>query len=419
MQPPAQVQNAELPAERQRLELRRRAMDAARSVGLAPPQPAITPRSTRVQVQGPRGTCEITGGSVRDVEPAARVRSRDRKRGRVRNGNGSDSSAARQPRRARKPGALAVAMQFDATCGEALVTTHDRDAEYFRSGLQARDGHSEHALPTGLGRLTGMMSSPSQYTAVVKDEGGTLDATPRGDCGQGGTYSDGSDVDAETCGGFGNGDRGAAGLPCGVDAALHSGHSEGGNFDVAPYGNCNERDFDFGNNGDYSKNGDFGNSGDYSENSDFGNSGDYSADGGFDDTARPAAGDRDVEFGERHVHYADGHLDVEAGAFQDARGCSTGDDERGACAVADAECREAAAHYADERDGARGWSSTDEGGEDFCVDARDDAREWSGTDAGGEDFCDDERDDAREWSGTDEGGDEFYDSDAGFGDARW
>ena len=29
MQPPAQVQNAELPAERQRLELRRRAMDAA------------------------------------------------------------------------------------------------------------------------------------------------------------------------------------------------------------------------------------------------------------------------------------------------------------------------------------------------------------------------------------------------------
>ena len=47
-------------------------------------------------------------------------------------------------------------MQFDATCGEALVTTHDRDAEYFRSGLQARDGHSERALPTGLGRLTGM-----------------------------------------------------------------------------------------------------------------------------------------------------------------------------------------------------------------------------------------------------------------------
>jgi len=155
-------------------------------------------------------------------------------------------------------------------------------------------------------------------------------------------------------------------LPCGVDAALHSGHSEGGNFDVAPYGNCNERDFDFGSNGD------------------FGNSGDYSADGGFDDTARPAAGDRDVEFGERHVHYADGHLDVEAGAFQDARGCSAGDDERGACAGADAECREAAAHYADERDGARGWSSTDEGGEDFCVNARDDAREWSGTDAGGE-----------------------------------
>ena len=190
-------------------------------------------------------------------------------------------------------------------------------------------------------------------------------------------------------------------MPCGVDAALHSGHSEGGNFDVAPYGNCNERDFDFGSNGD------------------FGNSGDYSADGGFDDTARPAAGDRDVEFGERHVHYADGHLDVEAGAFQDARGCSTGDDERGACAVADAECREAAAHYADERDGARGWSSTDEGGEDFCVNARDDAREWSGTDAGGEDFCDDDRDDAREWSGTDEGGEDFYDSDAGFGDARW
>ena len=56
MQPPAQVQNAELPAERQRLELRRRAMDAARSVGLAPPQPALTPRFTRVQVQGPRGT---------------------------------------------------------------------------------------------------------------------------------------------------------------------------------------------------------------------------------------------------------------------------------------------------------------------------------------------------------------------------
>ena len=110
---------------------------------------------------------------------------------------------------------------------------------------------------------------------------------------------------------------------------------------------------------------------------------------------------------------------VEAGAFQDARGCSTGDDERGACAGADAECREAAAHYADERDGARGWSSTDEGGEDFCVNARDDAREWSGTDAGGEDFCDDERDDAREWSGTDEGGEDFYDSDAGFGDARW
>ena len=332
MQPPAQVQNAELPAERQRLELRRRAMDAARSVGLAPPQPAITPRSTRVQVQGPRGTCEITGGSVRDVEPAARVRSRDRKRGRVRNGNGSDSSAARQPRRARKPGALAVAMQFDAACGEALVTMRDRDTEYLRSGRQARDRRSERALPTGLGRLTGMTSSPSQYTAVVKDEGGTLDATPRGD---------------------------------------------------------------------------------------FGNSGDYSADGGFDDTARPAAGDCDVEFGERHVHYADGHLDVEAGAFQDARGCSTGDDERGACAGADAECREAAAHYADERDGARGWSSTDEGGEDFCVDARDDAREWSGTDAGGEDFCDDERDDAREWSGTDEGGEDFYDSDAGFGDARW
>ena len=93
MQPPAQVQNAELPAERQRLELRRRAMDAARSVGLAPPQPAITPRSTRVQVQGPRGTCEITGGSVRDVEPAARVRSRDRKRGRVREGSGGDSEA--------------------------------------------------------------------------------------------------------------------------------------------------------------------------------------------------------------------------------------------------------------------------------------------------------------------------------------
>ena len=105
MQPPAQVHNAELPAERQRLELRRRAMDAARSVGLAPPQPAITPRSTRVQVQGPRGTCEITGGSVRDVEPAARVRSRGRKRGRVRNGNGSDSSAARQPRqKARRVG---------------------------------------------------------------------------------------------------------------------------------------------------------------------------------------------------------------------------------------------------------------------------------------------------------------------------
>ena len=39
--------------------------------------------------------------------------------------------------------------------------------------------------------------------------------------------------------------------------------------------------------------------------------------------------------------------------------------------------------------------------------------------AAGDDFCDDERDDAREWSGTDEGGEDFYDSDAGFGDARW
>ena len=215
MQLPAQVQNAELPAERQRLELRRRAMDAARSVGLAPPQPAITPRSTRVQVQGPRGTCEITGGSVRDVEPAARVRSRDRKRGRVRNGNGSDSSAARQPRRARKPGALAVAMQFDATCGEALVATHDRDAEYFRSGLQARDGRNERALPTGLGRLTGMTSSPPQYTAVVKDEGGTLDATPRGDCGQSGTYSDGSDFDADATSGAVTGPPGTERGPAG------------------------------------------------------------------------------------------------------------------------------------------------------------------------------------------------------------
>ena len=120
MQLPAQVQNAELPAERQRLELRRRAMDAARSVGLAPPQPAIMPRSTRVQVQGPRGTCEITGRLVCDVEPAARVRSRGRKRGRVRNGSGSGTSAARQPRRAGRPGALAAAMRFDAACLSVL-----------------------------------------------------------------------------------------------------------------------------------------------------------------------------------------------------------------------------------------------------------------------------------------------------------
>ena len=125
-----------------------------------------------------------------------------------------------------------------------------------------------------------------------------MDATPRGDCGQGGTYSDGSDFDAETCGGFGNGDRDAAGSPCGFDAALYSGRSEGGNFDVAPYGNCNERDFDVGNSamnynnaGAYQHDGDVradtGASGDYNQSGtyaaapygdvrgDFGNNGDY------------------------------------------------------------------------------------------------------------------------------------------------
>ena len=62
------------------------------------------------------------------------------------------------------------------------------------------------------------------------------------------SYGYGSDFDAETCGGFGNnGDRDTAGSPGGFDAALYSGHSEGGNFNVAPYGNCNERDFDVGN----------------------------------------------------------------------------------------------------------------------------------------------------------------------------